>query len=89
MPTQFTFTHAYKSTLRNEGGYRLHTLPGDSGGQTYAGIARHRHPNWPGWIATDLPAPPILDAEALMVLVTGMLGIAGARTWEKLKGVAR
>lgn len=42
-----------------------------------------------GWIAAGLAAPPLLDVEALMVLVTGMLGIAGARTWEKLKGNAR
>lgn len=45
---------------------------------------------WSFWQATGaLPAtltpPPMLDVEALMVLVTGMLGIAGARTWEKLK----
>lgn len=42
-----------------------------------------------GWIVASLPAPPLLDVEALMVLITGMLGIAGARTWEKLKGAAK
>ena len=42
-----------------------------------------------GWIAGDLPPPPLLDVEALMVLITGMLGIAGARTWEKFRGVAK
>lgn len=42
-----------------------------------------------GLIADHLTPPPLLDVEALMVLVTGMLGIAGARTWEKLKGAAR
>lgn len=42
-----------------------------------------------GWIAGNLTPPPLLDVEALMVLVTGMLGIAGARTWEKFRGVAR
>jgi len=41
-----------------------------------------------GWISIGLLPPPLLDVEALMVLVTGMLGIAGARTWEKLKGRA-
>jgi hypothetical protein len=42
-----------------------------------------------GWIPVDLPPPPLLDIEALMVLVTGMLGIAGARTLEKIKNKAR
>ena len=42
-----------------------------------------------GWIAANLNPPPLLDVEALMVLITGMLGIAGARTWEKLKGATK
>lgn len=42
-----------------------------------------------GWITAGLTPPPLLDVEALMVLITGMLGIAGARTWEKFRGVAR
>ena len=42
-----------------------------------------------GWISIGLTEPPLLDVEALMVLLTGMLGIAGARTWEKVKGVAK
>lgn len=43
------------------------------------------------WLAAilliDLPQPPKLD-EALWQLMTGMLGIAGLRTFEKIKGVA-
>lgn len=39
--------------IRNEGGYRLDTVPGDRGGQTYAGIARVFHPRWPGWAIID------------------------------------
>ena len=42
-----------------------------------------------GWIPASLQPPPILDAEALWVILTGMLGIAGMRTVEKFKGVAR
>lgn len=42
-----------------------------------------------GWIAANLNPPPLLAVEALMVLITGMLGIAGARTWEKLKGATK
>lgn len=41
-----------------------------------------------GWVDNALKPPPLLDVEALMVLLTGMLGIAGARTFEKVKGVA-
>lgn len=36
-----------------------------------------------GWIPTTLAAPPMLDTEALMVLLTGMLGIAGLRSLDK------
>ena len=42
-----------------------------------------------GWIAATLPPPPILDIEALMVLVGGVLGLGGFRSFEKVRGVAR
>ena len=42
-----------------------------------------------GWIPDSLKAPPLLDIEALMVLLTGILGLATNRTFEKVKGVAR
>lgn len=47
------FPQAYESMIRNEGGYKLHTVAGDRGGMTYAGIARNFHPTWPGWAAID------------------------------------
>ncbi|AJQ95790.1 glycoside hydrolase family 108 protein [Gynuella sunshinyii] len=47
------FQPAFELTIRNEGGYVDHTVPGDSGGQTYAGIARKYHPQWPGWQLID------------------------------------
>ena len=47
------FLPAYESMIRNEGGYKLHTVPGDKGGMTYAGIARNHWPRWPGWPALD------------------------------------
>jgi hypothetical protein len=31
--------------------------------------------------------PPSLDVQTLVALLTGMLGLGGFRTWEKLKGV--
>lgn len=40
-----------------------------------------------GKISTEISAPPVLDMGALMTIITGMLGIAGMRTYEKLKGV--
>jgi lysozyme family protein len=44
---------AFEKMIANEGGYRLHDVRGDRGGQTYAGIARNFHPNWPGWQMID------------------------------------
>jgi lysozyme family protein len=47
------FKEAYeKYILPNEGGYGW--LSGDSGGETYAGIARNYNPNWDGWAIIDL-----------------------------------
>jgi hypothetical protein len=37
-----------------------------------------------GW-----PAPPTLNLDLLWVVVTGMLGIGGLRTFEKSKGVSK
>ena len=47
------FDQAFEKMIRNEGGYKLHNVPGDSGGTTYAGIARNFHPDWPGWAYID------------------------------------
>jgi len=47
------FLPAYEAMIRNEGGYVLHDVPGDRGGQTYAGIARNMNPRWPGWALID------------------------------------
>ena len=35
--------------IASEGGYVNHTVAGDRGGQTYAGISRVFHPSWDGW----------------------------------------
>lgn len=42
-----------------------------------------------GWISAAITPPPMLNADALWVILTGMLGIAGLRSVEKVKGVAR
>lgn len=41
-----------------------------------------------GWFP-DIKPPPMLDTDALWVILSGMLGIAGMRSFEKSKGVAR
>lgn len=42
------------------------------------------------WAVTQTPAPaPAIDDGSLMVLVTGLLGIAGYRTFEKFKKVTQ
>ena len=42
------------------------------------------------WLATikGWPVPPDLNIDLLWVVITGMLGIGGLRTFEKSKGVA-
>jgi hypothetical protein len=39
-------------------------------------------------IPKELPAPPNLDVEQLLVLLSGLLGFGGMRSFEKHKGVA-
>ncbi len=47
------FSPAFKKMIDNEGGYVLHEIKGDRGGQTYAGIARNFWPEWYGWRFID------------------------------------
>lgn len=47
------FLPAYEEMIKNEGGYKLTNVKGDRGGQTYAGIARKRWPDWAGWMDID------------------------------------
>lgn len=42
-----------------------------------------------GWIPKELQPPKPLDADQLWVILSGILGIAGMRSFEKTKGVAR
>ena len=52
------FLPAFERMLANEGGYLLHKVAGDTGGLTYAGIARNKNPHWPGWAAIDRGETP-------------------------------
>ena len=38
------------------------------------------------WVPLDMTPPPVLPADQLWVILTGMLGIAGLRSFDKLKG---
>lgn len=40
-------------------------------------------------VPQDVKPPPMLDTDALWVILSGMLGIAGMRSFEKSRGVAR
>lgn len=47
-----SFTETYTKYIKpGEGGYS--DLAVDRGGETYRGISRKFHPNWPGWEAID------------------------------------
>ena len=52
------FFPAFERMIVNEGGYKLHDVPGDRGGMTYAGIARKKNPHWEGWDAIDRGETP-------------------------------
>ena len=52
------FLQAYERMIVNEGGYVLHTVKNDRGGQTYAGIARNAWPKWAGWASIDVGDTP-------------------------------
>jgi len=47
------FESCFEKVLTLEGGYRLIDVPGDKGGQTYAGISRVKNRTWPGWDKVD------------------------------------
>ena len=52
------FNPAFERMIRDEGGFVLHNVLGDRGGQTYAGIARNMHPKWRGWALIDRSETP-------------------------------
>lgn len=52
------FAPAFERMVLDEGGFKLHKVPGDRGGVTYAGITRKNWPNWPGWACIDRGETP-------------------------------
>ena len=63
--------------LESEGGYQLTTLVGDSGGQTYAGIARNPNPQWEGWELIDKGETPPKEI---------VRSFYKANFWDKVRG---
>jgi lysozyme family protein len=57
------YIQAFEKMIHAEGGYILHHVKGDTGGQTYAGIARNKNPDWPGW--ADIDAGNLPDASVV------------------------
>jgi lysozyme family protein len=51
------FLIADKLTEGNEGRDVWNIIPGDSGGETWSGIARNKNPHFPGWAIIDSMKP--------------------------------
>ncbi len=74
------FGPAFERTILNEGGYQLVNVKADRGGQTYAGIARNYHPNWPGWRYIDKRDMEKLELSALV------RDFYETQFWDKISG---
>ena len=72
------FDYCFNKMIDNEGGYVDHTVKGDRGGQTYAGVARKFHPSWAGWEYIDKG-----DYKSAKVKVKEFYYI---KFWPKIKG---
>jgi lysozyme family protein len=73
------FESAFEEMIRDEGGYVLHEIPGDTGGSTYAGIARNKNPQWAGWA--------LVDKKEFGGSLTGMVrDFYRAEFWDKMRG---
>ena len=46
-----TFDGLFDMVIGHEGYYA--NVAGDKGGETYMGVARNLHPQWPGWLIVD------------------------------------
>jgi lysozyme family protein len=57
------FERAYRRTMKIEAGWC--NTKGDSGGETFAGVARNYHGDWPGWKIVDAIKPSCKDIKTL------------------------
>ena len=72
-----SFETAYDKMIVDEGGYILHIIPGDTGGTTYAGIARNKNPQWGGWAFIDAKETPPTEL---------VREFYKANFWDRIKG---
>lgn len=70
------------------GGWRPATGWACVAGLVYQFLAQPLVPWFAAVIGLTVPPLPPIDNETLMVLLTGMLGLGGLRTFEKVKGSA-
>lgn len=68
-------------------GWRPFVGWGCGAGMLYATVGH----NLLGWLALSMgwPVPPVVDADLLIYVLGGMLGIGGLRTVEKIKGATK
>ena len=57
------FEQAYQKTSANEGGYSNSKY--DTGGETWKGVSRVKHPAWPGWALVDKHKATAQDIKSL------------------------
>lgn len=73
------FELAFELMIKDEGGYILHDVEGDTGGMTYAGIARNKNPQWSGWA--------LVDKKEFGGSLTGMVReFYRTEFWDKMRG---
>lgn len=78
--------------LQNEGGYAWVT--GDSGGETYAGIARNYEPDWEGWeiidrVKKERKVNRLKGNEKLAEITPDMLSAFYKKNyWDKVRGAS-
>lgn len=68
---------SFDRVIKSEGGFVLSNIPGDAGGQTYAGIARVPNPDWEGWALID---------QGIMPPDEMVMKFYKVKIWDKVKG---
>ena len=85
---QMEINKAEASTDRFRGGWRPATGWCCVAGLAYQFLIQPLLPWTVALFGAQVPPLPAIDNETLMVLLTGMLGLGGMRTFERIKGKA-